>query len=47
MDKTKKLIPILQPEMKITTLVKNSSQTVEIKNKTNEIHKGISRTKYI
>ena len=40
------------PEMKIscnvkqeTSLVKNSSQTVEIKNKTNE--KGISSTKYI
>ena len=41
------------PEMKIscnvkqgTSLVKNSSQTVEIKNKTNE-KKAISRTKYI
>ena len=41
------------PEMKIacsvkqgTSLVKNSSQTVEIKDKTNE-KKNISRTKYI
>ena len=52
MDQTKKLTPILQPEMKIscnvkqgTSLVKNSSQTVEIKDKTNE--KSISTTKYI
>ena len=43
MDQTKKLIPILHPEMKTscnvkqgTSLVKNSSQTVEIKDKTNE-----------
>ena len=42
MDQTKKLIPILH-ELKIscnvkqgTSLVKNSSQTVEIKDKTNE-----------
>ena len=43
MDQTKKLIPILQLEMKIscnvkqgTSLVKNTSQTFEIKDKTNE-----------
>ena len=52
MDQTKKLIPILH-QMKIccnvkqgTSLVKNSSQTVEIKDKTNK-KKAISRTKYI
>ena len=43
MDQTKKLIPILHQKWKYlamwnkdTSLVKNSSQTVEIKNKTNE-----------
>ena len=43
MDQTKKLIPILHQKSKIfcnvkqgTSLVKNSSQTVEIKDKTNE-----------
>ena len=43
MDHTKKLIPILHQKWKIscnvkqgTSLVKNSSQTVEIKDKTNE-----------
>ena len=43
MDQTKKLIPILYQKWKIscnmkqgTSLVKNSSQTVEIKDKTNE-----------
>ena len=43
MDETKKLIPILHQKWKIScnvkqdiSLVKNSSQTVKIKNKTNE-----------
>ena len=43
MDQTKKLIPILHQKSKIscnvkqgTSLVNNSSQTVEIKDKTNE-----------
>ena len=43
MDQTKKVIPILHQKWKYlamwnkgTSLVKNSSQTVEIKNKTNE-----------
>ena len=42
MDQTKKLIPILHQKLiscnvkQGTSLVKNSSQTVEIKDKTNE-----------
>ena len=43
MDETKKLTPVLHQKWKIscnvkqdTSLVKNSSQTVEIKEKTNE-----------
>ena len=53
MDQTKKANTNTSPEMKIscnvkwgTSLVKNTSQTVEIKDKTNE-KKTISRTKYI
>ena len=53
MDQTKKANTNTSTEMKMpcnvtqgTSLVKNSSQTVEIKDKTNE-KKAISRTKYI
>ena len=53
MDQTKKTNTNTSPEMKIsysvkqgTSLIKNSSQTVKIKDKTNE-KKAISRTKYI
>ena len=53
MDQTKKLIPILHQKWKYlamwnkdTSLVKNSSQTVEIKEQ-NKWKKVISRTKYI
>ena len=53
MDQTKKANTNTSPEMKIscnvkqgTSLLKNSSQTFEIKDKTNK-KKTISRTKYI
>ena len=53
MDKTRKANFNTSPEMKIscnvkqgTSLVKNTSQTVEIKEKTNQ-KRAISRTKYI